>query len=484
MVTETISTMEKTEVPHVLFFPFPAQGHIKPFLSLAELLSHAGFQATFINTEHNHHRLLHNNDIHNRFPKFQFKSIPDGLPPDHPRSGPLYIRDLFRSSRVSFRPALRELLTSLKEEKGPCQLPKCIIADGIMSFSIDVAEEFEIPTIFFRTYSAHCLWIYFHFSQLIEEGEVPFQDENLDQPISCIPGLENVLRRRDLPRIRRFENADDPMLQFFIRETSVLTRATGLILNTVNEIEGPMITRLGSFFKKVYAIGPLHALKSRINENSSSSSTSSDGILWKEDKKCLKWLDSKPSRSVLYVSFGSLINLSGEQILELLHGLANSEKSFLWVIRPDLIVGDATIGDILKEQETGRMERGLIVSWAPQEEVLSHPAIGGFLTHSGWNSTLESIVAGVPMICWPQISDQQVNSRCVSDIWKVGFDMKDTCDRSIVEKLVRELMDNNREEMMESANKLAMLARDSIKEDGSSCINLEKLIQDIKSMSS
>ncbi|XP_044474243.1 7-deoxyloganetic acid glucosyltransferase-like [Mangifera indica] len=476
--------MEKTGVPHVIFLPFPAQGHIKPMLNLAEILSHAGFQATFVNTEHNHHRILHNTDIHDRFPKFQFKSIPDGFPSDHLRSDLLYIRDFFRSCRVAFKPALRELLISLKEEKEPCQPPTCMIADGIMCFAIDVAEEFEISTIFFRTFSAHCLWTYFHLSKLIEEGEVPFQDENLDKPILCIPGLENVLRRRDLPGFCRTENADDPILQFFIKETSALTRGTGLILNTMNEIEGLMITRLGSFFNKVYAIGPLHALKSRINENSSSSSTSSDGILWKEDKKCLKWLDSKPSRSVLYVSFGSLINLSGEQILELLHGLVNSEKSFLWVIRPDLIVGDATIGDILKEQETGRLERGLIVSWAPQEEVLLHPAIGGFLTHSGWNSTLESIVAGVPMICWPQMADQQVNSRCVSEIWKIGFDMKDTCDRSIVEKLVRELMDNNREEMMESANKLARLARDSIEEDGSSCINLEKLIQDIKSMSS
>ncbi|KAJ0088943.1 hypothetical protein Patl1_31757 [Pistacia atlantica] len=354
--------MEKTNVPHVLFLPFPAQGHIKPMLSLAELLSHAGFHATFINTDYNNDRLLHNSDIssfHSRFPKFQFISIPDGLPPDHPRSGRLYIRDLFQSSRTVFKPALRQLLISLKEGKGPCQLPTCIIADGILCFAIDVAQEFEIPTLSFRTYSAHCLWTYFHLSKLIEEGEVPFQDENFDKPISCIPGLENVLRRRDLPGICRFENADEPVLQFFIKETSALTRASGLILNTVNEIEAPIITRLGSFFNKIYAIGPLHTLKSRIND--SSASNSSNGILWKEDKQCL---------------------------------------------------------------------------------------------------------------------------RCVSEVWKMGFDMKDTCDRSIVEKLVRALMDNKTEEIMASANKLAKLARDSIKEDGSSFINLEKLIQDIKSMTS
>lgn len=177
--TKTIATMEKTGVPHVIFLPFPAQGHIKPMLNLAEILSHAGFQATFVNTEHNHHRIIHNTDIHDRFPKFQFKSIPDGFPSDHLRSDLLYIRDFFRSCRVAFKPALRELLISLKEEKGPCQPPTCMIADGIMCFAIDVAEEFEISTIFFRTFSAHCLWTYFHLSKLIEEGEVPFQGQLL-----------------------------------------------------------------------------------------------------------------------------------------------------------------------------------------------------------------------------------------------------------------------------------------------------------------
>ncbi|KAK4833704.1 hypothetical protein QYF36_002791 [Acer negundo] len=138
------------------------------------------------------------------------------------------------------------------------------------------------------------------------------------------------------------------------------------------------------------------------------------------------------------VSFRSLVNLTRLQTLEFLHGLVNSGKPFLWVVRPDLIVGESGIEPM--ELEIVTKEKGFIVSWAPQEEVLAHPAVGGFLTHSGWNSTLESINAGVPMICWPQIADQQVNSRCVSEVWKIGFDMKDTCDRLTVEKLVRDLI--------------------------------------------
>ncbi|KAL5809203.1 hypothetical protein ACOSQ3_029894 [Xanthoceras sorbifolium] len=470
--------MEQIHAPHVVFLPFPAQGHIKPMMKLAKLLNHAKFQVTFVNTDHNHDRLMNTmsytdlTSFYNRFPTFLFRSIPDGLQPDHPRSA------------VS-KPAFRRLLMSSSSETGRWQPPTCIIADGIMSFvAIEVAEELGIPIITFRTYSATCSWTYFHLLKLIEEEQVPFPEDNLDKPITSVQGLENVLRRRDLPIICRVEEADDPVLQFFIGETYTMTRASALILDTFHEIEASMISRLNSIFTKVYAIGPLHALfKSRTKDLSESDNCSSNGIgLWREDKSCMTWLDSQPLRSVIYVSFGSLLSPSRDQMLEFWHGLVNSGKPFLWVIRPGgLIAGESGIDP--KELEMGCMERGFIVSWAPQEEVLAHPAIGGFLTHSGWNSTLESIDAGVPMICWPQIADQRVNSRCVSEVWKIGYDMKDTCDRLTVEKLVRDLMDSRREEIMESTNRIARLARNSVKQGGSSYSNLEKLIEDIRKMS-
>ncbi|KAK0585479.1 hypothetical protein LWI29_029154 [Acer saccharum] len=173
-----------------------------------------------------------------------------------------------------------------------------------------------------------------------------------------------------------------------------MTRASALILNTFHELEDPMISRLNSIFTKIYTIGPLHALyKSLLLQSNSSNSIG----LWKEDKSCMTWLNSQPLRSVIYVSFGSLVNLTRLQGLEFWHGLVNSGKPFLWVVRPDLIVGESGIDPM--ELEIVTMERGFIVSRAPQEKVLAHPAVGGFLTHTGWNSTIESINAGVPMIC-------------------------------------------------------------------------------------
>ncbi|KAK1562529.1 hypothetical protein Q3G72_013429 [Acer saccharum] len=267
--------MEQINVPHVVILPFPAQGHIKPMMKLAELLNHASSQVTFVNTNRNHDRLISHIDLtsfHDRSPKFLFKSIPDGLRPEETISI-LNILQVLDTLQAVARPAFRELLISIISDQ--CR-PTCIIADGIMSFAaIDVAEELGIPVITFRTYSASCTWTYFHLSKLVENGEVPFPDGNLDKSITCIPGYENVLlRRRDLPGYCRVENDDDPVLQFFIEQTRIMTRASALILNTFNELEAPMISRLGSFYSKVYTIGPLHTLiKSRIKNSSSSLST-------------------------------------------------------------------------------------------------------------------------------------------------------------------------------------------------------------------
>ncbi|KAK4833343.1 hypothetical protein QYF36_015161 [Acer negundo] len=267
--------MEQTNVPHVMFLPFPAQGHIKPMMKLAELLNQAGSQVTFVNTDHNHDRLMSHTDLtsfHDRSPNFLFRSIPDGLRPDKARSASNFIEFLDTLQAVA-KPAFRQLLISTGMR------PTCIIADGIMSFAaIDVAEELGIPVITFRTFNASCTWTYFHLSKLVEAGEVPFPDENFDKSITCIPGYENVFRSRDLPGICRVENPGYSFLDFFIREASTMTRASALILNTFHELEAPVISRLNSIFTKIYTIGPLHALyKSRTKDLMISQSDSSNG---------------------------------------------------------------------------------------------------------------------------------------------------------------------------------------------------------------
>ena len=145
---------------HVLILSFPAQGHIKPMLCLAELLCQAGLQVTFLNTHHNHRHLNNLQDLSSstRFPTLRFESISDGLPEDHPRDL-LHFMDLVYSINSVTKPLFRDLLISLSHKS---DIPpfSCIMADGIMSFAIDVAEELKIKVIIFRTISCSCLWSY------------------------------------------------------------------------------------------------------------------------------------------------------------------------------------------------------------------------------------------------------------------------------------------------------------------------------------
>ncbi|KAL7095508.1 hypothetical protein ACP275_10G028100 [Erythranthe tilingii] len=470
------------DYPHVVIIPFPAQGHIKPMLMLAELLSQASFIVTFVNNEHTHRRIdAAEHTFRRRCPGIKFLSIPDGLPPDHPRTGPSIV-DLLLSTSTSCKPIFKDTIASMSHA------PACIISDGIMSFAIDAAAELGIPAITFRTYSATCTWTYFHLQTLIQLGEIPAPAEgsdDVDKPIPYIPGLENIIRSRDLPSICKLD-PEDRILQFFITQASKMKNASALILNTFEELESPIISHLRSIFPAVYAIGPLHTYLKLRSSSSSKHSEPLDSYssysLMQTDQSCTAWLDSQPSKSVIYVSFGSVIVLTRDQLMEFWYGLVNSGKRFLWAIRPDLIWDENGSDTVPDELKTGTNKMGRIVGWAPQEEVLSHNAIGGFLTHSGWNSTLESICAGKPMICWPRITDQFTNSRCVSEMWKVGLDMKDTCDRSTVEKMVRDLMEGGttREAIVNSTAEISRSAHDSVRDGGSSDLNIKKLIEYIK----
>jgi hypothetical protein len=163
--------------PHVLILPFPAQGHIKPLLSLAALLCHAGLHVTFLNTEHNHRRLTDLQALSTHFPTLHLESISDGLPTDHPRSPIHRIPELISSIMSLTKPLFRQLLADLSSKS---ERPvTCVIADGIMSFAIDFAKEWGIRTISFRVFSAACLWSFFCLPKLIEEGHVPVRGECL-----------------------------------------------------------------------------------------------------------------------------------------------------------------------------------------------------------------------------------------------------------------------------------------------------------------
>ncbi|CAN4102166.1 unnamed protein product [Withania somnifera] len=465
-------------VPHVFIFPLPLQGPVNCTLKLAELLClHQEIHVTFLNTEHIHQRLLNCTDVQSRFnkyPNFKFLTVPDGLPEDNPRNLD-QIRKLMEGLEEVSSQLFREMVTACA--------PTCLIADGCFTFALDISKEARIPLVYFDTISPCALWTYLAVPKLIEAGEIPFKGNDLDALVNNMPGMEGVMRRRDLPNFCRAPDVDSPTIQLVIKEGKHIVQAQGLIFNTFEGLEGPILSQFRALCSNIYAIGPLHTQMKAKLASQCLPNTAKSNSLWKEDRSCIDWLDKQPMKSVLFVSIGSVATLSKAQYLEFWYGLVNSKTRFLWVQRPGSIIGlEEDDINVPMELSQGTKERGCIISWAPQEEVLAHPSIGGFLTHSGWNSTLESIVEGVPMICCPYLVDQHVNSRFVGEVWKLGLDMKDVCDRATVERMVRQVMDVRKVEFLERAKQMSDLAIASVGEGGSSYQDLNRLMEDIRLM--
>ncbi|KAJ0546391.1 putative 7-deoxyloganetin glucosyltransferase [Helianthus annuus] len=362
-----------------------------------------------------------------------------------------------------------------------------MIPDACFSFAVDIAIEASIPVICFETIGPGALWTsYLNLPTLIEAGDVPFKGNDLDQLITSVPGTEHIIRKRDLDSFCRFKDLSNPGIEFILKKAHIVPRAQGLILNTFEELDSVVLPHMRKLCPNIYTIGPMHSLhktKLMANTKLSPQETTVSNSVWKEDKTCLSWLDKHDPKTVIYVSIGSLAIMTVEQLIEIWYGVVNSGKPFLWVRRPGSITSAYDESQVPTELLERTKEIGCIVEWAPQEDVLAHPAIGGFLTHSGWNSTMESIVEGVPMVCWPYFGDQQTNSRFVGEVWKTGIDLKDTCDRLGIEKAVRDIMDSKHKLYTQAANTWENAAKESISMTGSSSIQLARLIDDILAMS-
>lgn len=296
----------------------------------------------------------------------------------------------------------------------------------------------------------------------------------LETKIDFIPGMEGI-RLQDFPTFIRTIDPNDAMVNHMILQSNKALNAKGIILNTYDDLEEEVIVALQHKFNQVYTIGPLQMFEKQVPKEELKSITLNFLI---EDTKCIEWLDQKVKNSVLFVNFGSLTVMSREYLHEFAWGLANSEQPFLWIIRPDLVSGDSSIlPEEFMEETKGRR---MLAGWCAQEKILAHPSIGGFLTHSGWNSTIESITEGIPMICWPNFSEQYTNCLYACTKWDIGLEIESEVRREKVEELVRDLMVGEKgKEMRKKALEWKEKACLATKPGGSSYQNLEKLISDI-----
>lgn len=312
-------------------------------------------------------------------------------------------------------------------------------------------------------------------------------EERLDE---AVPGLE-PLRVRDLIRV---DGSDDETVLRFITLDAEAVRASssGVVLNTFEGIEGAELAKVRRELsgRPAFAVGPLHL------QAPPAPAAGRGQFQHAPDRSCLAWLDARPPRSVLYVSMGSVARVDRAVFEETAWALAASGVPFLWVLRRGSVVrggGGAAGVDAEEEEvpppvpeelrETVR-HRGKIVAWAPQREVLAHPAVGGFWTHCGWNSMVEAIAEGVPMLVQPFFAEQIVNARYVTHQWGVGFEVGKPLERTAMARMIRRLVvgELGPQGPRERARLLMGQAKECVAEGGAASLALDGLVEYISSL--
>ncbi|XBH93662.1 hypothetical protein VPH35_084557 [Triticum aestivum] len=433
------------EKPHAVCLPFPAQGHITPMMKLAKVLHCRGFHVTFVSTEYNHRRLVRSRgpSAAAGLPGFVFATIPDGLPSSD-ADATQDPASLSYSTMTTCLPHFKNLLAGLNGSASGVPPVTCVVADGLMSFAVDAARELGVPCALFWTASACGYMGYRNFRPLIDRGIIPLKDEEqltngfMDMAVDWAPGLSKHMRLKDFPTFLRTTDRDDTLLTFQLHQVERAEAADAVIINTMDELEQPALDAMRAIIPAIYTIGPLNSLADQIVPRGDPLRTVSSS-LWKEDDVCLQWLDGKRARSVVYVNFGSVTVMSSHELAEFAWGLANSGQEFLWIVRPDVVKSSEAAGAALPPGflEATR-DRGLVASWCDQEAVLRHDAVCAFLTHSGWNSTVEALCGGVPMLCWPFFADQQTNCRYKCAEWGVAMEIGDNVRREVVQRRIEE----------------------------------------------
>ncbi|GJN23602.1 hypothetical protein PR202_gb11266 [Eleusine coracana subsp. coracana] len=445
---------------HVLLFPVPYQGHVTPMFRLAGVLHSRGFAVTVFHTHFNAPDPAHH-------PRYRFVPVPDDGTACAPGEGikgvVAHVVALGGACEAAFRARLSAVL---EEYYSRDDAVACLVADAHLPEMVGVANALGVPALTLRTGSAACFAGFLAFPTFCEKGYVPV--ENDAQAEMELPELPPY-RVRDLMHYRA--DGFDKARELLARAVAAVKASSGLILNTFDALEGRELAGLRRDLSiPVFDVGPLHVL-----------SPAADSSLLRQDASCVAWLDAWPTDSVLYVSFGSLASMSPRDLVETAWGLAASGVPFLWVLRPGLVKGEQQ-QQLPDGFEAATRGRGLMVDWAPQEEVLRHGAVGGFWTHNGWNSTTESVCAGLPMLCRPSFGDQRGNAAYVERVWRVGFELEGELERGGVEAAVRRLMvEEDGAEMRARAVELKRAAEECVRGDGSSCLAIEKLVAHITS---
>lgn len=462
---------------HAVFFPFMAHGHMIPTLDIARLFSARGIRVTIISTPLNvpmFTKIIDKNEKAEAPISIEVFSLPSqeaGLPQGcenlEQAMGAGVVSNLFDAGDM-----MREQLGQYLEKTRP----NCLVADMFFTWASDSASIFNIPTLVFHGTSFFTLCA----KEIISLYQ-PYKNVSSDSEQFTLPSLPHDVKmtRLQIPEdMWKGEETGFTKRMEGVRELEL--KSYGVIVNSFYELEAEYADFLrGELGCRSWHIGPVSLCNRSIEDKAQRGKQASI-----DEIECLKWLNSKKPNTVLYICFGSSAHLVAPQLHEIAVALEASGQHFIWVVRND-------------EMPPGfeqRMEgKGLIIrGWAPQVLILEHEATGGFVTHCGWNSALEAISAGVPMITWPAFAEQFYNEKLVTEIlnigvavgskkWSLVASIDDVIKRDDIEKAVREIMvGEEAEERRNRANKLKEKAQRAVEEGGSSYSDLSALIQELR----
>lgn len=486
--------------PHFVLFPFMAQGHTIPMMDIAKLLAHQGATITLILTPKNLDRLKKvleratqelGLDIHVK--ELIFPSEEVGLPLGCENFDALPSNTLimnFFNGIDLLQSQLETVLMNLYPK--PC----CLVADMCFTYASEVAHKVGIPRILFHGMCCFSVLVGHHL-RVSKVLDTICDDDNESFEIPNMPGNIKFTRTQALGMAGKKDEWLD-LQEKFIKDDIA---SDGIVLNTFEDMEYTFISNYEKVKeKKVWCIGPVSRCNKEYSDKVMRGNTASFDV-----NKCLEWLDLKNPKTVLYVCLGSLCNLKPAQMLELGLGLEASGRPFVWAIRSGGVYDSSELHELMVQD--GFLERvkgnklGFVIwGWAPQMLLLSHKAIGGFLTHCGWNSSLEGITSGLPMITWPLFADQFLNEKLIVDVLNIGVrigvermmelgkeDDENGCkmvvERDEVKKAVDKLMnvddDDESEERRKRAQELGKKADKAGEEGGSSYLSIQRFIDDM-----
>ncbi|KAL4320106.1 hypothetical protein GQ457_18G016320 [Hibiscus cannabinus] len=479
----------KPDPLHIMFFPHLAHGHMIPTIDLARLFARQGIKATILTTQLN--TLFFSKIIQRErelgfdidFLVINFPSMEAGLPEG------IEIISSITSQEMGFKffkavSLLQQPLQQVLQDSRP----SCLVADGMFPWATEVASKVGIPRLVFYGTCCFASSVFDSFRRY-----QPLKDVTSDDQPFEVPGIPDkiTMTRRQQPVELRESGANPEMTVLLHKLTEAEITSSGVIINSFQELEPAYVEHYRKTLgRKSWHLGPLSLCNKNTEDKSQRGNTNDASI---DRVECLRWLDSKKQSSVLYICFGSVSWFSAAQLTEIAEGIEASGIDFLWVVRKTN--KDEDKEEWLPKGFEERMKgKGLIIrGWAPQVLILDHEAIGGFMTHCGWNSTLESITAGVPMVTWPLSNEQFINEKLVTDILRVGVGVgaqewcrwmesrkllvtRENISKAIAEVMVGEEADN----MRNRARALKEMANRAVEQGGSSHSDLMALLDGLR----